>query len=231
MNDDQTSIKKIGSCQFLELPQQYQDLFESNHLNGSMTQFFPYKPSFSAVPKAIFLSLAYILPALIVVFGAPYAVYQDPTLVSRIINDLTSGVIQFLVIAAIFSLIISVTYFMLDMGIRALGDWAVWARTRRAAETETYHYGLLLDEDNLVLRSGNHFEDYNSAFIPKGMIKTCFVSQIRVEGSKQNFNINVVKLRYVDEQKERKELALKEQFSMSAAEMCDIIQQWLITNK
>ncbi len=223
-------VQKIGPCKFSELPQPYRDQFTSGNVHSAAGQFFPYKSSSATVAWAIFFSCIYILPAFVIIYAIPYYIYQDSTLVPRIIEDLTSGLFPFLVIITIFGAIVWITVFMLKMGWQSLARVAAWRKMQQAITRGEHHYGLLLDEQNLVFRHGEHFDDYTCAVLPKHTINKCFVSKVRVWFPKQSFDINVVKLYYVDKQEQSNELVLREHFSLSALEMCDQIQAWLGTD-
>ncbi len=220
-------MQKIGPCEFSELPQRYRDRFESGNIHSVAGQFLPYKPSSVALPVAASASIIYILPALGLIFTLPYYFYKDTTLLSRIINEMTSGVIQFLVPLVIFGVIAWGVYFMLSVGLRSVTNATFWIKNKRAKADGKHHYGLLLDDPNLVLRQGEHLTDYTCAFVPKSAIQECFADNIWIKGVKRRIKIDVVKVRYVDEQKYPQELVLREDFSMSARDMSDQIQQWL----
>lgn len=220
-------MRKIGPCRFSELPERYRDRLISGKPNADAERFFPYQPPFFAVLEAVFFSLIYLVPVLIVVCTAPYHVYRNPTLIPRIFEDMTSGGVQFFGILAIFGVIAWGLFFMSRMGSKAVARAAVRIRIQGAAALGRRHYGLLLDAEGLVLRHGEHYAEYICAFLPKSAIKDCFVATIRVWFPKRSYDVEVVKIRYVDEQGQANELELREEFSLSAAEMCEEIRAWL----
>lgn len=220
-------MQKIGPCRFSELPQKYRVCFASGDLKSAEGMFFPYEPSSSAIPWAIFLSLLYIVPAFIIIYAGAYYIYQDPTLVSRIFADMTSGFVPFLVGFTIFGVIAWGIVYMLKTGWQSVASAVVSIKIKRAIAVGKYHYGLLLDEDGLVVHHGDYSDDYRCAFLPKSAITDSFVSKVRVWFPKQSFDIDVVKLRYVAGQNHVDELVLREHFSMPATEMHAQIQRWL----
>ena len=165
-----TIVQKIGPCKFSELPQPYRNQFESGEFRAGtnpQATFFPYKPSFMAMLMAILLSAMYIVPVLLLIYAGLYSVFKDSTLISRILTDMTAGVLQFMVIVAIFGTIVWSTYFMLKMSRRAFAGAAAWSKVKRAAPPGKHHYGLLLDEQSLVLRHGEHLQIIPVPFCPK----------------------------------------------------------------
>ena len=220
-------VQKIGPCKFLELPQQYRDLYESGDIHLSSGQFFPYKPSGTAIPMAIFPGVLYLVFVFGLIFMLPYYFLQDTARLSRLIDGLTAGVIPFLVTLAIFGVLIWGIYFMLSNGLKAVTAAKTAIAVKQQTEVGKNHYGLLLDEQNLVLRHGEEFADYTCAFLPKNGINTCFATHIWVEGSKHRVKVDVVKIRFVDEEGYSDELEMRGYFSLTVPEMSDQIQQWL----
>ncbi len=220
-------VQKIGPCRFPELPQEYRDQFESGNIHLADGQFFAYKPSGVAIPMAIFPGVLYLVFGIGLIFMLPTYFLQDTARLSRLVDGLTAGVIPFLVTLAIFGVLIWGIYYMLSNGFKAVAGAITWIKVKQQSKAGKNHYGLLLDEQNLVLRHGEEFEDYACAFMPKRAITNCFASQIWVEGAKHRIKRDVVKIRFVDEQGYATELVLKEYFSATAAEMAGQIQQWL----
>jgi len=93
------------------------------------------------------------------------------------------------------------------------------------------HYGLLLDENNLVLRHGEYFDDYVCAILPKDLIKSYTANRIRVWFPKHSYNINVLTIEYTNRQKEVHKINLKERFDMDVMTMKNIIHEWQIKQK
>lgn len=219
-------MHEIGPCTFSQLPQHYQELFGAGQFRNDAHQFFPSKPSTAAVPMAAFFSILYLFPAVGITAWLASLVYQDPTSISRVLSDATSGWGPFVIICILVALFVGGVTAMLSTGIRALADARVWFKTRRALREGAQHYGLLLDGENLVVRHGDHFDDYRCAFLPRSAITECFVGQERVHAAKRSYVIDVVKIWYLDDELKVRELVLKEHFGLPAAEMCEQIQQW-----
>jgi hypothetical protein len=177
------------------------------------------------VPPAAVLSVNYIIPGIGIILAVAYYIYNAPTLVSRVINEMTSGAMEFVVVAVLFGVIIWRVYYMLGNGLRSLAEAAVWIKTKRAATEGNHHCGLLFDHATMVIRRGDGFEDYNCAFLPRNTVKGCVTDTVRVEGAKRFYTIDVVKLGYTDQDGQPNELVLKENFLMTAPEVHNHSQQ------
>lgn len=220
--------QKIGPLQFLELPQSYQDQFNSGAINTA-SRFYPFVPSDTSLPMAIFLTLVYIFPVLFFLFyGIPYLVTQNPDLIGRIFTDWVSGVAPFIVTTIILGIIFGGLFWMLWMGWLSLKNLSVWLRTRKPRPTGVGVYGIIFDEENMVIRTGDYFADYSCAFLPKEAIDQSFTSTLRIrhETQKQPTFIDVVKIRYRTIEGLMDELILKEEFSLAADELQQVISNW-----
>ena len=222
------NTQKIGPLQFFELPQSYQDQFNSGEIN-SANRFYPFVPSETSLPMAIFFTLVYILPALFFIFyGIPYLLTQNPELIGRIISDWFSGLGPFIVLTIILGVIFGGLFWMLWMGWLSLKNLVVWFRTRRPRPTGEGVYGIIFDEENMVIRSGDYFADFSCAFLPKESIDQSFTSTLRIrhETQKQPTFIDVVKIRFRDVEGLMNELILKEEFSQTADKLQQVISNW-----
>lgn len=222
-------MQKIGPLQLAELPQKYQDQFESSEI-GPNSRLYPFVPSEGSLWMAIFLTLIYILPALFVLFyGIPYYLSRDPDLIARVVSDWISGLGPFFVMTVIFGVIFGGLFWMLWKGWLSLKNAYVWFfHTPQQEPLAPGHYGILIDLENLVIRHGNSFADFSCAFFPKESITQSFTSTLRIrkEGDKQPRFVDVVKVRFVNEEKESDELVLYEDFSLSADELQQVISSW-----
>jgi len=220
----------IGPCQFTDLPKYYQDQFNSCSINPSI-QYFPCKQPNNAILVAVFFGTAYLLPSLYLIIHGIYALLMNPSLVDRIYQDLTSGVGFLLVGLIIFAVIVYGLYWLLKMAWFSLARAYASIKINRDLDKNGKHYGLLLDENNLVLRHGEYFDDYVCAIIPKDLIKSYATNKIRVWFPKHSYNINVLTIEYTNSQKEVHKINLKERFDMDALTMKNIIHEWQIKQK
>lgn len=222
-------MQKIGPLQLEELPKKYQDQFESG-ATGPNTRHFPFVPSDGSPLMAIFFTLIYILPALFLLFyGIPFYVARNPDMIGRIITDWVSGLGPFLVTTIILGVIFGGIFWMLWMGWLSLKNAYVWYfHTPQREALAPGLYGILIDPENLVIRHGDSFADFSCAFFPKESITQSFTStlRIRLETDKQPRFVDVVKVRFVDEEKVSNELVLYEDFSLKADELQQVISSW-----
>ena len=178
---------------------------------------------------AIFFTLVYILPALFLLFyGIPYLLTQNPDLIARIISDWVSGLGQFIVLTIILGIIFGGLFWMLWMGWLSLKNLFVWFRTKRPDSLGEGKYGIIFDKENMVIRTGDHFSDFSCAYLPKESIDQSFTSTVRVryETQKQAEFIEVVKIRFRNVEGLMSEIILKEEFSLTADELHQVISNW-----
>lgn len=221
-------MQKIGPLQLAELPQRYQEQFESGEIAAN-SRFYPFVPSDVSLPLAIFLTLIYILPALFLLFyGIPYYLSRSPELIGEIMSEWVTGLTPFLLLMVIFGVIFGGLFWMLWLGWLSLKNVFVWFRTKPPAPLGAGKYGIIFDQENMVIRHGDSFADFSCAFLPKESIKQSFTSTLRIrsEMDKTARFIDVIKIRFVNEEKRSDELVLKEEFSLAADELQQIISSW-----
>ncbi|MFK8012234.1 MAG: hypothetical protein AB8B80_09355 [Marinicellaceae bacterium] len=216
----------IGPCQFADLPKFYQDQFISGNIK-SFIHYHPCKLPQNAIFTAIFFGLAYLLPSLYLIIHGTYTLIKNPSLVERIYQDLTSGLGFLLVGLVIFAVIVFGLYKLLKMAWFSLVRAYASIKINHDLINNTQHYGLLLDAKNLVLRHGEHFDDYVCAILPKDSIKSYAVHKIRVWFPKHSYNINVVTIEYVNNQNELQKININERFDLDALAMKKIIHDWV----
>ena len=214
--------------EFFELPKKYQDQFTKGHMpvNG---QFFPFQPAESTWFSAIFYTLVYLVPAFGILFYiVPFYFLGNPTTRERILNDMTSGLVPMLATITLFLVIFSISIWMLVMGWRAWQNVRVMMNTKVPELNQSEKYGIIIDEENFVVRHGDHFADFSCIYLPRESIEQSFTStlRIRTEADKHPRYINVVKIRYLNNEDSIEELVLWERFSLSSDELHRIINDW-----
>lgn len=128
----------------------------------------------------------------------------------------------------LFLILFGVTGWMLLMGIRAWQNVRVMMNTKVPELNQSEKYGIIIDEDNFVVRHGDHFADFSCIYLPRESIEQSFTSTLRIrhETDKQPRYINVVKIRYLNLEDSIEELVLRETFSLSSDELHRIINDW-----
>ncbi|MFK7800152.1 MAG: hypothetical protein AB8G95_00840 [Anaerolineae bacterium] len=222
-------MQKIGPLQLTELPEKYQDQFESGEI-GPNGRFYPFVPSEGSLLTAILFSVIYIVPALGLMFYAiPYYLSRNPEVIAENIRTSITGLGPFLVLMVIFGVVFGGLFWMLWQGWLSLKNVYVWFfHTRPQEPLGPGLHGILIDLENLVIRHGDSFADFSCAFLPKESITQSFTStlRIRTEADKHARFVDVVKVRFVNEEKQSDEIVLYEVFSLKADELQQVISSW-----
>ncbi|MEM8858333.1 MAG: hypothetical protein AAGD96_08435 [Chloroflexota bacterium] len=218
----------IGAVEFFELPKKYQDQFTKGHMPVS-GRFYPFKVVEGSWFVAILFTLIYLIPALAIsVYIVPVYFLGNPASRERIFNDLTSGIGPMIATIILFLILFALVAWMLVMSWRAWQNVRVLLNTKTPDLNQSEKYGIIIDDENFVLRHGDHFADYACVFLPRASIEQSFTStlRIRTEADKQARYINVVKVRYLNNNDSIEELVFREDFSLSSDELHRIINDW-----
>lgn len=219
-------METIGPCTFSQLPEHYQELFKSGQAHQRARRFLPYKSDGCVIPMLIFLGIPFLVIALSVVVIGGRALVNNPDVVAQVLQDAVSSWKTFFLLLVIILMLVGGMMGMLAIGWQSVADALVWFRMRGARGSGAQYYGLRLDRENLVIRHGDHGDEYTCAFIPRSAMTECFVDKIRVEGAKHARYIDVVKIWYKDDTLKEWEMVLKEHFDTPAKEMRAMIQSW-----
>lgn len=219
-------MPSMGPCEFSELPERYRVAFEKGRIDKKVARFFPCQVPTNAISSALFFAAIYLIPAIYLTVAGTVALMQKRELVSRMISDMTSGWLMLLVGLLIAATVVWGLYLMLKTGLHACYRAQAWKQIKQTLSTADSHYGLILDENNLVFRHGEYFDESTCGWLTKAAIRSCRVKQIKVWFPKRSYFIDVVSVQYVDDQQQH-ELILKERFGMTAVTMCQQLEKWL----
>ncbi len=218
----------IGPCSFRELPPYYQEQFKNGTIADADGQFFAFEASDSAVPGAVIMGLTNLLPAVGIILVGAYYLARNPAYIGRVFGDMFSGIGPFIMVVGLMLLLFFSLFVMLRSGWGSITEARIWWMMRRAPEG-VHHYGMLIDDENLVLRHGNRLVPPTCAIFPRDSIKTCFASTVRSEGPKNYYDIPVVKLHYYAQKSDElpTEFVLRLFYGLSAEKTATLIKKWL----
>ncbi len=180
---------------------------------------------FSAVVSLLF----YGIPAVGVLFYLiPYYLIPNRESLAERIREVVSTPWQGAALALLFSVGISVLVWMLWQTWLAWRNVRIQRKIKRPNPQGEEIFGILVDAENLVIRHGDSFGEFEYAFIPRESIIQSFTSSMRVrhEAEKVARFIDVVRIRFANHDKITEEIVIKEEFSLTAAELHQVINDW-----
>jgi len=224
MNTESATFKP-GYCTPEDLPEPYCEHFARGTVKQLAGQFFPAATPNNVISMAVLLGLMYLLPTLFLLYSGLLAWYSRAPWLARISEDLSGSWGKQAVGLVILAVIVIGMAWMLRMSWLAWLRFNTW-RTIKHSTPDSDHHGLLLDDQYLVFRHGEHFDEHCCGWVPKSSITGSRVKTIRHWFPKHSYDIQVVSLTYLSDD-HNKELVIKERFGMSAVEMVNEIECWL----
>jgi hypothetical protein len=207
------------------LPQPYRDHFLAGTVNQLPGRFFPAAIPRHVISMAVLFGLMYLLPAVFLLYSGLVAWYTRAPWLARISEDLSGSWGKLAVGLVILAVIVGGLGWMLRM------SWLAWLRCRtwtviKRSTPEEAHYGLLLGDQHLVFRHGEHFDEHSCGWLAKSAITRCQVKTVRHWFPKRSYPVDVMSLHH-KKAGQIHELLIPERFGMSAKVMGEEVNRWL----
>lgn len=199
-----------GECACKELPVKYRRTFMEGKAHLGSADFIPL--SFDVVGKSLLLLImgpVFILPPAFLDLYLRYVLLTKPQRVGDLLLEVYHGGLGSVAVFVVITLlIIALMAYMLFEGFTLTIRLYQTIAGNQAAKAESHHYGLILDEDSLVIRMKDDQGKDRCIFLPVKTLQAVEMRKKWMEMAKLNKYVMHIYLIFQQEHGGRNEIEL-----------------------
>ncbi|MGF1574872.1 MAG: hypothetical protein ACFCU9_02835 [Cyanophyceae cyanobacterium] len=223
VTDDQGS--RVGLCRFRDLPQRYQEALNQGTLHQLEGHFFSAQQDLFVASLTAFFGLLILgIPGSLTMMLGIMVLAQEMRRMIQGSQSLGAGLI---VIGLGLSMSLFAYLCLFKPGLASLRLLLASYRVKRSQPQNIHHYGLLLTDEDLVIRHVDYLQPFTCAWIPKDRIESCHLRQMAEHRGKKTYFIEVMGVLYQSKQGQSKELIVREDHFGSLKNLHQSTQRWL----